>query len=259
MKLTKTITAFSLALLAVRTSSVSAADTAPANADKILQAMSAKLAAAKQFSYHAQREIDPALLEGRDLAAKASVDVSVSRPNQFAARSVSKEHVRRFIADGRNLTLSDEAKNVYAQVPMRTSLDGLVAQLDEKYGFTPPLAEFAVSNPYKDFRKEARSVSYAGLEMVGAGFLGLGGVECHHLALKGPEADAELWVAVGDQLPRKLVATFKRPGHPQLRINFSSWNLAVPVPAAEFTFTPPAGAEKIEMWSKARMQAASKH
>ena len=99
MKLTKTITAFSLALLAVCTSSVSAADPAPANADKILQAMSAKLAAAKQFSYHAQREIDPALLEGRDLAAKASVDVSVSRPNQFAARSVSKEHVRRFIAD----------------------------------------------------------------------------------------------------------------------------------------------------------------
>ena len=243
----------SLALTAVLASTASAAD-----ADQILRAMSAKLAAAKQFSYHAHREIDPALLEGRDAAEKAQVDVSVARPNRLAARSVSKERVMRFLADGRNLTVFDETKNVYAQVPMHASLDGLVAQLDEKFGFTPPLAEFALSDPYKGIRQEANKATYVGTDKIGAGFLGLGGVECHHLALKGKVADAELWVAVGDGLPRKLVATFRQPGHPQVRIAFSSWNLTAPVPAAEFTFTPPAGAEKIEMWTKARMQAASK-
>ena len=259
MKQATTLAALSLALTAVLSSSVSAADIAPPNADKILQAMSAKIAAAKQFSYQAHREIDPALLEGRNLAEKANVVVNVSRPNRLAARSVSKERTARFVADGRNLTLFDETKNVYAQVPMRASLDGLVAQLDEKFGFTPPLAEFAMSDPYKEIRQEANKVTYAGLETIGAGFLGLGGVECHRLALKGKVADAELWVAVGDGLPRKLVATFKQTGHPQVRIDFSSWNLTAPVPASEFTFTPPAGAEKVEMWTKARMQAASKH
>ena len=217
----------SLALTAVLASTACAAD-----ADQILRAMSAKLAAAKQFSYHAHREIDPALLEGRDVAEKAQVDVSVARPNQLAARSVSKERVMRFLADGRNLTVFDETKNVYAQVPMRASLDGLIAQLDEKFGFTPPLAEFALSDPYKNFREQARTVSYVGTEKIG-GFLGLGGVECHHLALKGKVADGELWVAVGDGLPRKLTATFKQADHPQVRIAFSSWNLTAPVPAAE--------------------------
>ena len=257
MKRQLTITAISIALTAVLSSPVSAAEATPANADNILRAMSAKLAAAKQFSYHAQREIDPALLEGRDAAEKARVNVSVSRPNQFAARSASKERTMRFVADGRTLTVCNETKNHYAQVPMRTSLDGLVTRLDEVYGFTPALSEFALSNPYLNFRQEARTVTYLGMEKVGAGFLGMGGVECHRLAFKGRVADAELWVAVSDQLPRKLVATFKNQPS-QVRIAFSSWNLTAPVPAAEFTFTPPAGAQKIEMWTKARMQAASK-
>ena len=151
----------------------------------------------------------------------------------------------------------DEKKNVYATVPMRATLDGLVAQLDAKYGFTPPLAEFAVSNPYRGIREQARSVTYLGRGKTTGGFLGLSGVECHRLALKGKVADAELWIAVGDSLPRKLVATFHRSGQPQLHIAFSAWNLAAPVTAADFTFTPPKGAEKIEMWTTARMQAAT--
>ncbi|MEP6669343.1 MAG: DUF2092 domain-containing protein [Chthoniobacter sp.] len=148
-------------------------------------------------------------------------------------------------------------KNVYATVPMHTSLNGLVAKLDEQYGFTPPLAEFAVSNPYRGIREQARHVTYLGHEKVSAGFLGLGSVECHRLALKGPEADAELWIAVGDSLPRKLVATFHRQGNPQVRIEFTEWNLAAPVTATDFTLHPPAGAQKVEMWTTARMQAAA--
>ena len=47
---------------------------APPNADKILRASSAKLAAARQFSFKAHREIDAALLVGRDVAEDAEVE-----------------------------------------------------------------------------------------------------------------------------------------------------------------------------------------
>jgi hypothetical protein len=233
-----------------------AADADSPNADQILRQMSAKLAAARSFSFEATREIDPSLLEGRDLPEKARITVAVQRPNKLAGRAVSKAGVRRFIANGRTLSLVDEKKNHYATVPMRTTLDGLVAQLDEKYGFTPPLAEFALSNPYADFRQQAHTVTYLGRAKTSEGFLGLGGVECHRLGLKGKVADAELWVAVEDQLPHKLVATFHREGRPQVRIAFSSWNLAPP--AGDFTFTPPVGAEKIEMWTPDRMASNRK-
>jgi hypothetical protein len=48
----------------------------------------------------------------------------------------------------------------YAAVPMRTTLDGLVARLDEQYGFTLPLSEFTLSDPYADFRRRASTVTY---------------------------------------------------------------------------------------------------
>jgi len=234
------------------------AGAAEPDADQLLRQTCAKLAAARTFSFEASREIDAALLEGRDVPEKARITATVQRPNQLATQSVSKSGKRQIIADGRALTILDVAKNTYATVPMRTTLDGLVARLSDEYGFTPPLAEFALSDPYANFRKEARTVSYGGREKVSAGFLGLAPVDCHRLSLKGPHADAELWIAVGDQLPRKLVATFHREGQPQVRITFSKWDLAASAQPADFTFVAPKGAEKIEMWTTAQMQAASR-
>lgn len=230
-----------------------------ADADAILRAMSARLTASKQFTFSATREIDAALREGHDVPEKARVHVAVSRPSQLAARAVSRDGTRCVLADGRTLTVVDEKANHYAQTPMRGTLDRLVETLDEVYGFTPPLAEFALSDIYQDLRRQAHTITYLGTGKAGGGFLGFGAVECHRIGLAGKVADAELWVATGDQLPRKLVATFKRAGSPQVRIAFSSWNLAASLTAADFAFTPPAGSAKIEMWTKSRMNAARKN
>jgi len=249
----------SLLTFGLLAASVLQASAAEPNGDQILRQMCAKLAATQSFSFEATRGIDAGLIAGQNIQAEARVSVSVQRPNRIAAHGVGKAGSRRVIFDGRTLTMVDEKKNLYATVPMRTTIDGLVNQLDEKYGFTPPLAEFAVSNPYSEFRSEAQSVSYRGKEKIGAGFLGLGGVECYHLGLKGKAADAELWIGVADQLPRKLVATFHRKGNPQVRVAFSTWNLATRPAAAEFAFTPAKGAMKIDMWTTAKMQATLKH
>lgn len=241
-----------LALFAASLLPVAAAEP---NADQLLRQMSAKLAAARSFTFEATREIDPALIEGSDAPEKARVAVSVQRPNKLSAQATSKLGTRRVVFDGRTFSLLDAKPNHYAAVPMRTSIDGLVARLDEQYGFVPPLAEFALSNPYANVRRQAHTITYLGRGKTTAGFLGMGGVECHRIGLAGKNADAELWLAVSDELPRKLVATFKHlPNQPQVRIAFSAWNLAAP--AADFTFTPPQGAQKLEMWTTAKMQSA---
>lgn len=226
------------------------------DADQILRAMSAKLAAVKHFTFEAKRHLDPALAPAHERAESARISVSVSRPNQLAARSVSRERTMRVVADGRKLTIFNETKNHYAQAPMRTSIDGLVEKLDEEFGFVPPLADFAVSNPYREIRQQVSAITYAGRGKTG--FLGIGGVECHRLALRGRNADAELWIGVADQLPHRLVATFRDAARSQLRVDFSSWNLTAPANPAAFVFTPPSGTEKIEIWTTARMKAALK-
>lgn len=236
---------------------VSAADP---NADQLLRQMSAKLASASGFSFTATREIDAALLvDGGGIPEKAKVSVSVRRPDKIAAVANSNLGTRRFIFDGITLVLLDEKHNHYAKVAMRGSIDGLVDQLDAKYGFVPPLAEFAVSNPYKEFKHQAHTVTYLGKSKTQEGLFGWFGVECHRIWLSGKEADAELWIGVDDQLPRKLTATFHSDGSPQLHVSFSKWNLAAPADANTFTFTPPKGSQQIEMWTTAKMKSATKN
>jgi hypothetical protein len=244
-----------LALLAGHTPSAVAAEP---NADQLIRQMSTTLAAAKRFSFSATRTIDAALLEGRDIPEKARIELTVQRPDTLSAISRSNEGTRRFVADGRTLSILDQKSNHYAVVPMQTTIDGLVDRLDQKFGFTPPLAEFALSDPYSHFRRQTHTTTYLGRAKSGGGFLGLGGVECHRIQLSGKVADAELWIGVNDHLPRQLIATFHHDGHPQLKIRFSSWNLNAPAPANGFTFVPPKGCEKIEMWTTAEMQAAAK-
>lgn len=243
-------------LLAASLLPASAADPA---ADQLLKQMSAKLASAGSFSFTATREIDAALLGGRGVPEKARVSVAVRRPDKIAAVATSRLGTRRFVFDGGSLVLLDEKHNHYAKLSLRASIDGLVDQLDAKYGFVPPLAEFAVSNPYKEFKQQAHTVTYLGKSRTQEGLFGWFGVECHRIRLSGKEADAELWISVDDQLPRRLAATFHHPGNPQLRISFSKWDLAAPVSATTFTFTPPRGSQQIEMWTTARMKSAAKH
>ncbi len=229
------------------------------DAEKILREASSQLAAARQFTFKAHREIDAALLTGRSEAENADIEVSVLRPDKIMATSKTSRGERTVYADGKSFTIHDVTMNLYSTVPMHESLDDLVEQTDAKYGFTPPLAEFALSDPYKEFHRQARTVTYLGESSLGGGFLGLGAEDCYMLQLSGHTVDTELWIGVKDHLIKKLVATFNGdPAKPQIKIEFSEWNLAAKISAGEFTFVPPKGAGKIPMETTAEVAAPAK-
>jgi hypothetical protein len=75
----------------------------------------------------------------------------------------------------------------------------------------------------------------------------IAGVSCDHIALRGDQADLQLWVAQGNRpLLQRVVITYRREdGRPQFWANFTEWNLAPKVPDSLFAFTPPKGAVKI--------------
>jgi hypothetical protein len=215
--------------------------------DQLLRQMSEKLSHANQLSFKVDRKLDAALVEGRNIPENAQIEISVSRPNKFLANSVGQDNARQLVFDGQNLTVYDETMKLYATVPAPGTIDEVVAKVDEKYGFTPPLAEFILSDPYQALSPRIKTKSYKGKETVD-------GVECHHLSLVGEVADSELWIGVADLLPRKLVATFKdRDGSPQLQADFSDWNLAATLDDKLFTFVAPADTERIEMVTEAQM------
>jgi len=214
--------------------------------DQLLRQMSEKLAQSKTLSFKVNRTLDPALVEGRDVPETTQVEISVSRPGKFQAKSGNKDYVRQIFFDGQNLSVYDETMKLYATVPVAGTIDEAVAKIEEIYGFTPPLAEFILSDPYLALNKIIKTRAYSGREKIA-------GVECHHLSLYGDTADSELWIGVADLLPRKLVATFKDiESRPQLQADFSDWN-APTLDDKVFAFVAPADAEKIEMVTEAQM------
>ena len=60
--------------------------------------------------------------------------------------------------------------------------------------------------------------------------------------------DFQVWVAQGEQpLPRRIVISYKdEAGQPQFWADLSDWNLSPEISDALFTFTPPAGANRIQ-------------
>jgi hypothetical protein len=216
----------------------------------LLREMSETLARTRQLTFKATRQLDPALAIGGTVKESAEIEVWVSRPQKVRARVVSDNDARTLYADGQRFSLIDEGMKVYAIVPLLGSIDDVVDFLDTRYGFTPPLAEFLLSDPYTRFSTLIQSSQYKGRESVNT-------IECERVALTGAIADADLWIAIADHLPRRFVATFKdRDGHPQLRVEFTSWNLAPTLDDSLFVFNPPKDAYEIAMVTTDEANAA---
>jgi hypothetical protein len=214
---------------------------APPTAELVLRQMSDKLAHAKQVTFKVAREFQTSATDGEIDDVKTEIDVALSRPDKLMAQSKGAQGVRTFYADGQNVSVVDHQMKLYTTIRLGGTIDEMVEKIDERYGFTPPVAEFMLNDPYKKMSGQIENASYKGLEVIN-------GVECHHVTAQGELADAELWVATTDQLPRRLVATFKhRVGSPQLKADFSDWNLNASLDNKVFSFVPAADAEKIEM------------
>jgi len=223
------------------------------SAEQVLQQMSDKLKAAQHLTFKVSRQMDAALAqEEGELLQNAQIEFSVVRPDKVRTRSSSGESVRSFYADGKTAVLFDEDMNLYASVPAAGTIDEVAARFEENYGFTPPLVEFTLNDPYKKMSQQIQTSSNKGIETIN-------GVECHHIAAMGELADADIWVATGDGLPRRLVVTFKqREGSPQMKADFSDWNLSAKLDDTIFSFNPPEGAEKIDMLTTKQMDEAHK-
>lgn len=237
--------------------SSNAKNTAPAvstnlSAEQVLQRMAEKLKGAQQLTFKVTRQLDPALLEEGDMLQNAEIEFAIARPNRLKTRSAGGERVRSFYADGKTAVLFDESMKLYASVPSEGTIDEMFTRFDENYGFTPPLAEFTLNDPLTKISQNIQSSTNKGTETIN-------GVECYRIASTGENADAEIWVATGDMLPRRLVVIFKhREGSPQMKADFSDWNLSAKLDDTTFAFTPPEGAEKIEMLTTAQINEAQK-
>jgi hypothetical protein len=119
-------------------------------------------------------------------------------------------------------------------------VDEAVVYFVHDLGMRLPLAVMLLDNLPNELQNRVRFVKY--VEKTATL-----GAPAYHIAAKTPTVDFQLWIAEGDRpLPMRVVLTYKNSrGEPQFRAQFSDWNLDIKPSDTLFTFTPPAGANKI--------------
>jgi hypothetical protein len=246
-----------LAGVAAVTASAADATNKPAidpKADALLRRMGDCLAQAQFFSVNAEIWQDIQLESGQQVQAGRTVDLQVRRPNRFHAEVRSTRHSRGLYYDGATLTLLNRTQSFYGSVPAPAKLDEALDAASERFGFTLPLEDIIVSDPYQSAMRKVTSGTYLGPVTVL-------GVACEHLAFSLGKVDWQVWIEQGaTPVPRKIVITYKDEANaPEYTAILSHWDFQTRLPDFLFTADLPQGAAKIDVAEiKSKIQAHQK-
>lgn len=216
-----------------------------ADAAAILLSMTNYLKGLKTFSFDFDSDSEIINTSGQKIQFGASGSVSVARPDKLRIERNGPSSDAQIIFDGKTVSLYSKNLNVYAQIQSPgPTIDDAVEEFRVSTGLDAPGADLFAADPYAVLTETVQEGAVVGTAYVA-------GVECNHLAFRNTEVDWQIWIRKGDQpLPMKYVITTKWvTGAPQHTIRFSNWNVAATFDPALFSFTPPAGARKVEQVS----------
>lgn len=208
------------------------------------------LSQAERFSVTVDIGFDAVQDDGQKIEFGETRKILLSRPDLLridtTKRSGAEDEV---IFDGKDITVFNPKENVYATEAKPGTVDQAIAYFVNDLGMRLPLAELLESNAAKMLPERVREAAYVEQSSIA-------GVPCDHIALRGAEVDAQLWIAQGDKpLPQRIVITYKREdGRPQFWANLTKWNLSPRVRDSMFIFTPPKGAVKIAFSPRQMLQ-----
>jgi hypothetical protein len=163
------------------------------------------------------------------------------------------------VSDGRKLYSYTPMLGKYTETPADPLLFDLQAGAMAAHAGMPSAGNFAFKllafDPYRAITMGVTSASYVGEEA-------LDGEQARHLRFVQHGSDWELWVGLKEPTVRRVVtglsnvtkmmaSKFKgMPGVGEMKIvvteKYSQWEVNPKLPADTFTFTPPAGAQKME-------------
>ena len=192
------------------------------------------------YSVHTDTTTDEVLLSGPKVQFGGTLDVTVRLPNRLRL-TVAREDkdTQEYFYDGSTLAVWIKDRGLWTSTPVPPTVGEMLAQVRAKYAFSFPLHDLLGGAS----RGELLNDVTAGI-VIGTGIVA--GVECDHLGFHEEGIDAQIWIEKGDRpLPRKFViTTLSEPSQPQ-HSEVLTWDLTPKIDEAMFSFTPPAGAEKI--------------
>jgi len=211
------------------------------DAPQILKAMTDYIASQKTISATFNTDIEVITSDLQKIQFDASGRALVSRPDKLRVSRTGGYADVELVFDGKTATIFGRNLNAFAQVDAPGSTDQLIEKLRNEYLVDAPGADLLGAHAYDEMMSQVLDAKHIGRGVVD-------GVECEHLAFRGPDTDWQIWIEVGPHpIPHKYVITSKAvTGAPQYTLRISDWKTDPAVAADAFAFAPPTGAKKVE-------------
>lgn len=216
--------------------------------------MTRYLAGLNSFSFAVRDGYDVVQSTGQKIEFGESRRVTVSRPDRLRIEEVSSDGTRDLaIFDGRNISVLNADRGVFAQAPQAGNLDDAIAYYVRNLRMRMPLALLLTTRLPEALTGRVKVIDYVErTEILGR--------PAHHIAGRAENVDFQFWIEEGARpLPLRVVITYvNSPGQPQFWANFADWNTS-PDPAKDtFEFAPPPGARQIAFAVQVRPEAGER-
>jgi len=184
---------------------------------------------------------DARLGAGLMVSNPTELTVKIDRPAAISIKSFDGINARKIYLDSGRLTVFNTERNFYAHADVPKDIEeGMMAALEE-FDVDAPLLELFFPDTALEILQGDAEVMYLTDKSR------IGGVNCHHIVMRGAEADVQMWISEGSQpVPRKIQVTMKwESGSPRFSA-ILDWKPVDSFDAGAFDFKPPEGAQEIQ-------------
>lgn len=204
-----------------------------------LRAMSAYLRTVPTFKVTMTTERDEVDDFGQLLTFNGETIYQVKIPDAFSIDVVDGPKARRYVYDGKSVTMYDPATGYYTVFKAPPTIRATLDEAADKYGITVPLDDLFHWDQGDDQIKVLTSGHYVGPAKVN-------GQDADQYAFRQPGVDWQIWIAKGDKPAplRVVIVASDDPARPQFEANLS-WDPTAQFASDTFVFTPPANAKMI--------------
>ena len=237
-KIRATLGCATVAILLLAATSAARAD----DAISVLKSMTDYLGSQKTLSASFDSDIEIITPGLQKIQFASSGQLKLSRPDKLRVRRTGGYADVELVYDGRTISIYGNNAKAYVQADLPGTVDQMIDALQERSSVGLPGTDLLLSDAF-----DVMMTTVLDGEHIGQGVID--GVECEHLAFRGPDTDWQIWIETGAKpVPRKYVITSKTlAGAPQYTLRMKDWKTDAFADADTFVFKPPAGVTKVDL------------
>jgi hypothetical protein len=212
-----------------------------AEARAVLMKMADHISRLPKFGVRIRAGYDVVQDSGQKIEFNEIRTVVVKRPDRFRADILRSDGDRGIVIfDGKDIAVYNDSEHVYAIANRPGTLDGAITHFVQDLKMRLPLAAMFLTGLPAELERRVTEIVVVEESTIDREVF-------DHIAARTETVDFQVWVPkTKNPLPHRIVLTYKQAdGQPQYWAEFSDWNMAPDVADKKFTFTPPAGAERI--------------